>query len=97
MRDNLRFDFIIWKMSMTIKIKEETAQSLIKSIQRYFSENMEEPIGDLKAKLLLDFCVKEIGPAVYNQAIQDAQSHLQDKVTEMDAECYEAEYGYWRK
>ena len=82
---------------MTIKIKEETAQSLIRSIQRYFSENMEEPIGDLKAKLLLDFCVREIGPAIYNQAIQDAQSHLQDKVAEMDAECYEAEYGYWRK
>lgn len=97
MRYNRRFDFIIWKLGMAIKIKEETAQRLIASIQRYFSENMDEPIGDLKAKLLLDFCVREIGPGIYNQAIQDAQSHLQDKVADMDAECYEAEHGYWRK
>jgi len=82
---------------MAIKITEDTAHRLIESIQRYFSENMEEPIGDLKAKLLLDFCVREIGPAIYNQAIQDAQSHLQNKVAEMDADCYEAEFGYWRK
>jgi len=82
---------------MAIKITEDTAKRLIESIQRYFSQNMEEPIGDLKAKLLLDFCVREIGPAIYNQAIQDAQSHLQSKVAEMDADCYEPEYGYWRK
>ncbi len=82
---------------MAIKLKEETAHRLIGSIQRYFSQNMDEPIGDLKAKLLLDFCVREIGPAIYNQAVADAQSYLQDKIVEMDVECYEAEHVYWRK
>ena len=82
---------------MTIKLSEEIRQRLIGSIQRYCAEHMDEPVGDLKAALLLDFCVREIGPSIYNQAILDAQSHLQDKVAEMDGDCHEAEFAYWRK
>jgi uncharacterized protein (DUF2164 family) len=82
---------------MTIKLNDETRQRLIASIQRYFSENMDEPAGDLKATLLLDFFIKEIGPSIYNQAILDAQSHLQNKVAELDGECHETEFAYWRK
>ncbi len=82
---------------MTIKLNPETEERLIASIQRYFDVNMDEGIGDLKAKLLLDFCVKELGPSIYNQAILDAQSAMQDKVAELDVTCYEAEFGYWSK
>ncbi|MES2026465.1 MAG: DUF2164 domain-containing protein [Pseudomonadota bacterium] len=82
---------------MTIKLNPETEERLIGSIQRYFSTNMDEDIGDLKAKLLLDFCVRELGPSIYNQAIADAQSAMQDKVAELDVTCYEAEFSYWNK
>ena len=58
---------------------------------------MDEGIGDLKAKLLLDFCVKELGPSIYNQAILDAQSGMQVKVAKLDVNCYEAEFGCWSK
>lgn len=82
---------------MTIKLNRETEERLIASIQRYFDVNMDERLGDLKARLLLDFCVKELGPSIYNQAIIDAQSAMQDKVAELDVACYEAEFGYWNK
>ena len=82
---------------MTIKLTPETEERLIASIQRYFNVNMDDGIGDLKARLLLDFCVKELGPSIYNQAIIDAQSALQDKVAELDVTCYETEFGYWGK
>ncbi len=82
---------------MSIKLSKEVEDRLIGSIQRYVSENMDESIGELKARLFLDFCVKEIGASVYNQAILDAQSHMQDKVAEMDGACYETEFGYWKK
>ena len=59
--------------------------------------NMDESIGELKAKLLLDYCVRELGPCIYNQAIADAQAAMQDKVAELDVSCYEAEFGYWSK
>ena len=82
---------------MNIKLSEEIEDRLVASIQRYFSQNMDEEMGDLKTRLLLDFCIKEIGPPIYNQAITDAQSHLQDKVAEMDGACHALESTYWKK
>lgn len=67
------------------------------SIRRYVTANMEEEIGDLKARLLLDFCLRELGPSIYNQAIADAQAYMQDKVAEMDGACHEVEFSYWKK
>jgi uncharacterized protein (DUF2164 family) len=72
-------------------------ERLLGSIQRYAKENLDEEMGTLKARLLLDFCVREIGPSVYNQAIQDAQAAMQEKVAELDTSCYEREFEYWQK
>jgi uncharacterized protein (DUF2164 family) len=44
---------------------------------------------------LLDFFVKEIGPSVYNRAIQDAQTYLQDRVADLEVVCFEKEFAYW--
>jgi uncharacterized protein (DUF2164 family) len=82
---------------MTIKLSKETEQRLIGSIRRYLAENMDEEAGDLKARLLLDFCVREVGPCIYNQAIADAQHHLQEKIAELDGECHAPEFTYWHK
>ncbi len=84
---------------MAIKLSKEAEKRLIASIKRYCAENMEmeEEVGDLKAALLLDFCVKEIGPTIYNQAIADAQTHMQDRVADLDSSCCQLEFGYWRK
>jgi len=82
---------------MPIRIHKEKRQALIASVKRYFAEQMDDEIGDLKASLLLDFCLQEVGPCVYNQAILDAQAHLQERVTDLDGSCYEAEFTYWNK
>lgn len=82
---------------MAIKLNKEVEQRLLKSIQRYCAENMDEEMGELKAKLLLDYCLREIGPSVYNQAILDAQSAMQDKIAEIETVCYESEFAYWKK
>ena len=78
-----------------IKLKKETETRLLDSIKRYFAENLDEDIGDLKASLLLEFILKEIGPGIYNQAINDAQAYMQDKLNDIDLTCYEPEFGYW--
>ncbi len=76
---------------MAIEIPREKQQRLIKSMREYFDRNMEEELGDLKAMLLLDFCLKEIGPVVYNQAISDAQAFMAEKVADLDGSLYESE------
>ena len=82
---------------MPLQMSAEKKQRLVESIKRFFLEEWEEEIGDLKASLVLDFCVKEIGPTLYNRAIADAQAYLQDRVSDLDGACYEPEFGYWKK
>jgi uncharacterized protein (DUF2164 family) len=82
---------------MAIKASPETRKRQIASIKRYFEEDMEEDIGDLKAGLLLDFFLKEIGPTIYNAAIVDAQAHLLGQVNDLDGSCYEPEFDYWKR
>ena len=80
---------------MAIKLSQQDRQQAIESVKRYFAEHMEEQIGDLKATLLLDFCLAEIGPSIYNKAIADAQACLQERVGDLDGTCFEREFGYW--
>jgi uncharacterized protein (DUF2164 family) len=80
---------------LAISLTKEAKKQAIQSIKKYIAENFEEEIGDLKADLLLDFFLKEIGPTIYNHAISDAQAYLQDKVVDLDGSCYEPEFGYW--
>lgn len=79
-----------------IRLSNETEKQLRESIKRYVAENFDEEIGDLKARLFLDYCVKEIGPSVYNHAIKDAQAHLQETLTDLDGTCFEPELVYWK-
>src|SRR5208282_1055842 len=62
---------------MSIKLQKESEKYLIGSIKRFFAESMDDDIGDLKASLVLDFFVSEMGPSIYNQAIADAQTYFQ--------------------
>ena len=80
---------------MAIKLPPESTKRLQASIKRYVAENLEQDVGDLKAGMLLDFCLKEIGPTIYNQAIADAQAYFQARVTDLDGVCYEREFTYW--
>jgi uncharacterized protein (DUF2164 family) len=82
---------------MAIKLDTDTQHRLLTSLQRYCAENFDEDMGDLKARLFLDFCLREIGPAIYNQAVRDAQAVMQEKISEVDTNCYEPEFAYWNK
>ena len=85
---------------MSIKLPKESEKYLIGAIKRFFAENMEDEmskIDDLKALLLLDFCIREIGPSIYNQAIADAQTYFQEKVDDLSGVRYKAEFDYWKK
>ena len=82
---------------MAIEITKEARKEAIASIERYFRENMEEPIGNIAAGGLLSFFLEEIGPLVCNQAATDAQERLQARVMELDVEVHEDEFQYWRE
>jgi uncharacterized protein (DUF2164 family) len=80
-----------------IEIPKDARQRAIASIERYFREHMDEPIGNVAAGGLLGFFVEEIGPLVYNQAVSDAQERLRSRVDELDIELHEEPFGFWPK
>ena len=80
-----------------VEISKQARADATASIQRYFEENMAEPIGNLPAGLLLNFFLEEVGPAIYNQAIHDAQARLQQQVSDLDGELYADGFQYWIK
>jgi uncharacterized protein (DUF2164 family) len=82
---------------MTIEIDKDARKEAIASIERYFKENMDEPIGNVAAGGLLGFLLEEIGPLIYNQAVADVQERLQTRVSELDIEVHEDPFTYWRK
>lgn len=82
---------------MTIKLEAETERYLLTSIKRFFAEELDEEIGDLKAMSVLDYFTREVAPSIYNQAIADAQAFFQDKVSDLGGVQYAAEFDYWKK
>ncbi len=80
---------------LPIELSAQSRTDAIASLKRYFEENMPEPIGDLPAGLLLNYLLEEIGPAIYNKAIHDAQARLTQRVADLDGELFADEFQYW--
>jgi uncharacterized protein (DUF2164 family) len=77
-----------------LELTKQQRTDAIASMQRYFEENL-EPIGDMPAGLLLNFFLEEVGPAIYNMAISDAQTRLNQRVADLNGELYADEFQYW--
>ena len=82
---------------MNMELPKPIRAAAIASIQRYFSENMPETIGELPAGLLLNYFLEEIGPLIYNRAIADAQARMQEHVADLNGQLFADEFQYWPK
>ena len=80
-----------------IELPRDVRQEAVASLERYFRENMEEPIGNIAAGALLGFFLEEVGPVIYNQAVAEVQERLQARISELDIELHEEPFQYWRR
>lgn len=80
---------------MSIKLKTETEDQLIASLRRYWKQEEDLDLGELRARMFVKYLVQEFGPSIYNQAIQDAQEYMQEKAAEMEISCYAPEFTYF--
>jgi uncharacterized protein (DUF2164 family) len=80
---------------MPIELPEATVSRAVASIRRYFKEELDQPIGDLKARMLLDFLLAEIGPSIHNRAIEQAQAALRERVSDLESMLGQEEFGHW--
>jgi uncharacterized protein (DUF2164 family) len=80
-----------------IVLADASRKQAVAAIRQYFADHMDEPIGDLKAGLLLDFVLSELGPSIYNQAIADARTFFEERTGDLAALCYHDEFPTSRK
>ena len=78
-----------------VTLAAEDRTHAIASIKRFVREELDGDIGDLKASLVLDYFLQEIGPAVYNKAIADATTFFTERTADLGALAFQEEFPYW--
>lgn len=71
---------------MPLNISPERRAELISRLRKSYSEEFDETLSDFRAETLLDLVLKAVGPAVYNQAVKDAQAFMQSRLDDLDGE-----------
>lgn len=74
---------------MALNLDKDQLAEAIESVQQYFEDELEVEIGELKARLLIDFFLKEIGPTAYNHGVADAESYFREKLEDLRGSCFE--------
>ena len=75
-----------------LTISDEARKQATAALRAYVADQWDEEVGDLKAGLLLDFILAEIGPTIYNQAIADARAFFEERAGDLAAACYREEF-----
>ena len=65
------------------EISKESKKIIVKNIQDYFKENLDQKIGSFDALFLFDFFYDKIGGYFYNQALSDVHTMISDKAESM--------------
>lgn len=76
----------------SITVPEDARRKAVAALQAYAADHLDEEIGELKAGLLLDFILAELGPTVYNQAIADARAFFEERAADLAAVCHREEF-----
>ncbi|MEM9234173.1 MAG: DUF2164 domain-containing protein [Pseudomonadota bacterium] len=71
-----------------IQLDDERRQDFILKLKSFFRDEFDEELSDFRADVLLDLFLGHLGPAVYNQAVQDVRSHLQVKLDDLDGDVF---------
>ncbi|MDR3585911.1 MAG: DUF2164 domain-containing protein [Desulfosporosinus sp.] len=68
---------------MEMDLTKEVRKVLVESLKRYYWNERNEELNCLGAELLLDFIVNEIGPYIYNKAIEDSYAYMNERIEDM--------------
>jgi uncharacterized protein (DUF2164 family) len=71
-----------------LKLPREQIDLLISRIQHYFQDERDESIGQLGAENLIHLMINEVGPYLYNQAIEDAAKLIADRSASLEEDLY---------
>ncbi len=73
---------------MILKLDPARRARVTAQLQLHFSKSFDEPLSDFRAAEIIDLMLRTLGPAVYNQAVQDVRAHMQGKLDDLEGEVY---------
>jgi len=74
-----------------LEFTAEEKSQIIKKVKMYFTEELDQDIGNFDAEFLIDFFAEEVGAYFYNRGLYDAQALFSQKVDEFADSVYELE------
>lgn len=74
---------------LRIRLEPERRDAVVRALRDFHHEAFDEELSAYRAERVLEFLLKALGPAVYNQAIQDARGFVLEKLEDLDVEFYE--------
>lgn len=74
-----------------IEFSKTEKETIVRKIQLYFKEELEQDIGQFDAEFLLDFFSEEVGPYYYNRGLYDARTILENRLEDITEAIYEIE------
>ena len=80
---------------MAIQLSKPEIEAIVPSLRKYFKEELELDLSEMRAKFVLDYFLKEIAPFAYNQGVKDAEMFFRAKVEDLPATCFEEGLTYW--
>ncbi|HWA24302.1 MAG TPA: DUF2164 domain-containing protein [Lacunisphaera sp.] len=82
---------------MPLELTKEELEQVIPLLQRYFREEFDQELSEMKARFLLEYFQKEIAPLAYNRGVKDAEQYFRAKTEDLTGLCYEDPLTYWTR
>jgi len=74
-----------------INFSKEEKEAMVSKLQTYFSNELDQEIGQFDAEFLLDFFAGKIGKLFYNRGLYDAQTILESRMDNIQEAISELE------
>lgn len=78
-------------MANSIEFSKDEKDVLVRKIQLYFTEELDQDIGQFPALFLLDFFAEEIGSYFYNRGVYDAAALISERMESVTDALFELE------
>jgi uncharacterized protein (DUF2164 family) len=82
---------------MAIELTKAEIAEIIPSVQKYFREELDVELSEMRAGFVLSYFMQEIAPFAYNKGVQDAESYFRARVEDLPGTCFESGLTYWVK
>ena len=82
---------------MPIQLTKEEIEEAIPSVKKFFQQEFEQDLSDLRARFLLEYFQQELAPLAYNQGVKDAEQYFRRHTEDLTGICFEAPMTYWTR